>query len=214
VSLDAREALVVSQSKWTRKLPSPLVRQPGPSSVSKGLIPITGQRTCGFLVCIYSCTLVLGGNIEPGAIRPLSSTILLQVPPSPVLSTASIASASSGSDHPIAGPSRMSATPRHLEVLAKRRVDSIQITAENHPPAKRLKRRTCGKCGREGKDCRGSGDRRLCNGQCRDCGSRSCYGRNTKHPEKNCTEGWVGVDGGKPSLNQVPGSGQRQLNFG
>ncbi|KZV61644.1 hypothetical protein PENSPDRAFT_759288 [Peniophora sp. CONT] len=54
------------------------------------------------------------------------------------------------------------------------------------PPAKRI--RHCVKCG--SKDCKGKGGRTFCKNKCQDCGSEGCPGRNSKRPDKSCSEAW------------------------
>ncbi|KAH0585535.1 hypothetical protein H2248_008767 [Termitomyces sp. 'cryptogamus'] len=49
--------------------------------------------------------------------------------------------------------------------------------------------RHCCKCGSQ--DCKGKGGRSFCVNGCQDCGKLECRGRNSRRPDKKCSEGWV-----------------------
>ncbi|TFK35602.1 hypothetical protein BDQ12DRAFT_688024 [Crucibulum laeve] len=48
--------------------------------------------------------------------------------------------------------------------------------------------RHCCKCGSQ--ECKGKGGRDFCQNPCQDCGKFDCRGRNSRRPDKKCTEGW------------------------
>ena len=49
--------------------------------------------------------------------------------------------------------------------------------------------RHCCKCG--SKECKGKGGYTFCGNACQDCGKPECRGRNSRRPDKKCSEGWV-----------------------
>ncbi|KAG6888793.1 hypothetical protein C0995_005978 [Termitomyces sp. Mi166 len=49
--------------------------------------------------------------------------------------------------------------------------------------------RHCCKCGSQ--DCKGKGGRSFCVSGCQDCGKLECRGRNSRRPDKRCSEGWA-----------------------
>lgn len=49
--------------------------------------------------------------------------------------------------------------------------------------------RHCFKCGSD--ECKGKGGRVFCLNACRDCGKLDCHGRNSRKPEKSCSEAWL-----------------------
>ncbi|KAG5638115.1 hypothetical protein H0H81_001793 [Sphagnurus paluster] len=49
--------------------------------------------------------------------------------------------------------------------------------------------RHCCKCGSQ--DCKGKGGRSFCTNGCQDCGKLECKGRNSRRPDKKCSEGWL-----------------------
>jgi hypothetical protein len=72
------------------------------------------------------------------------------------------------------------------EMLARQRVaDSM---AKSKPALAPQKHRTCRKCAKL--ECPGSQKVSNCQDPCRDCRTINCRGRNSKHPEKTCYEGW------------------------
>jgi hypothetical protein len=79
-------------------------------------------------------------------------------------------------------------TPREtLEKLACKQVaDSL---AERLPMKKARKHQTCVKCAEP--TCPGSQTVKNCKNPCRDCGERSCRGRNSKKPSTLCHQAWI-----------------------
>ena len=49
--------------------------------------------------------------------------------------------------------------------------------------------RHCCKCG--SKECKGKGGYTFCGNACQDCGKLECRGRNSRRPDKKCSEGWA-----------------------
>ena len=83
--------------------------------------------------------------------------------------------------------SQMITTRETIEKLARKRVaDSL---AERLPTKKARKRRTCVKCAEP--TCPGSQTVKNCRSSCRDCGERSCKGRNSKKPSTPCHLAWI-----------------------
>ncbi|KJA14046.1 hypothetical protein HYPSUDRAFT_150847, partial [Hypholoma sublateritium FD-334 SS-4] len=77
--------------------------------------------------------------------------------------------------------------PREVaEEIARQRVAHQLQTSR--VPNKVRKSRTCRKCAQPG--CPGSQRVSNCKNTCRDCGKGDCRGRNTKRPDKTCSEGW------------------------
>jgi len=78
-------------------------------------------------------------------------------------------------------------TRETMEKLARKRVaDSL---AEHVPVKKARKRRTCIKCAEP--VCPGSQTVKNCQNPCRDCGEKSCRGRNSKKPMTPCHLAWI-----------------------
>ena len=77
-------------------------------------------------------------------------------------------------------------TQETIEKLARRVADSL---AERLPAKKARKRRTCVKCAEL--LCPGSQTVKNCKSPCRDCGERSCRGRNSKKPSTLCHLAWI-----------------------
>lgn len=77
--------------------------------------------------------------------------------------------------------------PNLLHLLGqKRTADSIVGPAKT----KQRKIRTCAKC--HDPKCPGKrGHPGDCKGKCADCGRFECRGRNSKKPDKRCSEGWL-----------------------
>lgn len=71
-------------------------------------------------------------------------------------------------------------------VMAKRLYENaFPIPAGESPsPARRI--RHCSKCGSG--ECKGKGGRSFCVNPCQDCSRQECPGRNSKRPDKGCTE--------------------------
>ncbi|KAJ7152776.1 hypothetical protein C8R46DRAFT_1228337 [Mycena filopes] len=61
-------------------------------------------------------------------------------------------------------------------------------SSSNSPPAKTRNPRHCCKCGSQ--ICKGKGGRSFCQSPCMDCGKMTCWGRNSRRPDKPCHEGW------------------------
>ncbi|CCM02228.1 uncharacterized protein FIBRA_04308 [Fibroporia radiculosa] len=56
----------------------------------------------------------------------------------------------------------------------------------SEPMQKRI--RHCCKCGSN--ECKGKGGRAFCTNPCQDCGKFDCRGRNSKRPDRTCTDAW------------------------
>lgn len=65
-------------------------------------------------------------------------------------------------------------------------VDSSPDSGLSEPNQKRI--RHCCKCGSN--ECKGKGGRAFCTNACQDCGKLSCKGRNSKRPDRTCTDAW------------------------
>ena len=151
-------------------------------------------------------------DLPPAAVRTVVPTAvsqgLLALPaPTPGPNLPSIPHSQTPTAMPIVGittGARPDDTGHQMIELSKKRVADSHLSAFTSAPLKKKpKGRSCGKCGWDGSDCKGSGNRTLCKNACRDCGSRTCYGRNSKKPTLDCENGWIGVDGGKPPLHLV-----------
>ena len=81
----------------------------------------------------------------------------------------------------------MVTTRETIEKLARKRV--ADCLAERLPAKKARKRRTCVKCAEP--MCPGSQTVKNCKNPCRDCGKRSCRGRNSKKPSTPCHLAWI-----------------------
>ena len=88
---------------------------------------------------------------------------------------------------PNSSPNERFTTQETIEKLARKRVaDSL---AECLPAKKARKRRTCVKCAEP--TCPGSQTVKNCKNPCRDCGEKSCRGRNSKKPSTPCHLAWI-----------------------
>ncbi|KAH9948723.1 hypothetical protein B0H21DRAFT_845640 [Amylocystis lapponica] len=58
--------------------------------------------------------------------------------------------------------------------------------ADAEPLQKRI--RHCCKCGSN--ECKGKGGRAFCTNPCQDCGKLECRGRNSKRPDRTCSDAW------------------------
>lgn len=65
-------------------------------------------------------------------------------------------------------------------------VDGSPDSALSEPMQKRI--RHCCKCGSN--ECKGKGGRAFCTNPCQDCGKLSCKGRNSKRPDRTCSDAW------------------------
>ncbi|KAH9838455.1 uncharacterized protein C8Q71DRAFT_751363 [Rhodofomes roseus] len=65
-------------------------------------------------------------------------------------------------------------------------VDGSPDSGLSEPMQKRI--RHCCKCGSN--DCKGKGGRAFCTNPCQDCGKLSCKGRNSKRPDRTCSDAW------------------------
>lgn len=63
-----------------------------------------------------------------------------------------------------------------------------EVIARPGTTKKERKKRTCPKCAKA--ECDGKKGASLCKNACRDCGQRSCRGRNSKAPTKKCDVAW------------------------
>lgn len=136
-------------------------------------------------------------NTAPASLRASLDAYPLGSTGPAVLSTASNQSSNSAnaesSAHSPIPPSRHNSilpqcpAPREVaEEIARQRVAHQLQTSR--VPNKIRKSRTCRKCAQPG--CPGSQRVSNCKNRCRDCGKGDCKGRNTKRPDKSCSEGW------------------------
>ncbi|KZT73188.1 hypothetical protein DAEQUDRAFT_749097 [Daedalea quercina L-15889] len=65
-------------------------------------------------------------------------------------------------------------------------VDGSPESSLSEPMQKRI--RHCCKCGSN--ECKGKGGRAFCTNPCQDCGKLSCKGRNSKRPDRTCSDAW------------------------
>ncbi|KAH9945438.1 uncharacterized protein BXZ73DRAFT_38176 [Epithele typhae] len=65
-------------------------------------------------------------------------------------------------------------------------VDGTPDPGLSEPLHKRV--RHCCKCGSN--ECKGKGGRAFCNNPCQDCGKMECKGRNSKRPDRTCSDAW------------------------
>ncbi|KAJ7099008.1 hypothetical protein C8R44DRAFT_748066 [Mycena epipterygia] len=132
---------------------------------------------------------------------PLSQP-LWQLPPTPSLSAEPDSQISPFYFMPMPGPVEtpmqnstshlITATHDHSSMhqnmlqLSKNRA---QATFPKKAVKKQRKGRTCAKCAQE--DCDGKKAASLCHNPCRHCKKHSCRGRNSKTPNKVCTDAWA-----------------------
>ncbi|EMD34040.1 hypothetical protein CERSUDRAFT_159446 [Gelatoporia subvermispora B] len=65
-------------------------------------------------------------------------------------------------------------------------VDGTPDPSLAEPVQKRI--RHCCKCGSN--ECKGKGGRAFCTNPCQDCGKMDCKGRNSKRPDRTCSDAW------------------------
>jgi len=112
-----------------------------------------------------------------------SSELPSTLPPQAVTSQQNLPSNS----NPVAKRTPTVATRETIEKLARKCVaDSL---AERLPAKKARKHRTCVKCAEP--MCPGSQTVKNCKNPCRDCGERSCRGRNSKKLSTPCHLAWI-----------------------
>ncbi|KZT07583.1 uncharacterized protein LAESUDRAFT_811853 [Laetiporus sulphureus 93-53] len=80
--------------------------------------------------------------------------------------------------------------PNANQNILKRTFSIVDSSAEagslTEPAQKRI--RHCCKCGSN--ECKGKGGRAFCTNPCQDCGKLDCKGRNSKRPDRTCSDAW------------------------